>query len=609
MKKVSSCFDCWAGRTVAFAQLKQESNKNAFIREASVNAYLQHPGIVPVYDLDTHANPPWFTMKFIEGLNLKEFVSQSPELNQKLSVFEKICDVLSYSHYKGILHMDLKPENVAVDKYGEVLLCDWGINYFYMGDGSGDSSPMDSELSTIFRLQSFMETGMVCGTPGYMSPEQEQAQKEKFSPATDVYALGALLFLLLNNEEYQKNPKFKEDIPPGLKAICQKALKPEINDRYQSVEDIIQELSLLKAGFAAKAQPVNLLHLLKLFYSRNKLTMNITSLALIIIFFLIAASYQSIKKERNLVQQKHSSLIKEQQAKMVANTIAADRYCKSAIELLKAGHFDESLLCVDSGLLLNNNNQELLKIKSLFEFSELNFKQANLISENLKIDRKIDLEKYEQIKKLAEKKDQLLFHFFPKFIKKMASSTSDPALTKRLVVDYISFVNKKTNLNIDLSDYKDGYALKIYSPLERFETILPHKITALSIKNCRLDAIKGSFENLLVLDLRKNRILTLRDFRAPKLLFMDLSKGWYNSLGSLMNFPKIEVVDLRMIRTGFLLGFSKHQNLKEVWFDEKRITKNLEKELQGSFKIIKNNKKISYPDFAKPLGWHVGHSN
>ena len=58
MKKVSSCFDCWAGRTVAFAQLKQESNKNAFIREASVNAYLQHPGIVPVYDLDTHANPP-----------------------------------------------------------------------------------------------------------------------------------------------------------------------------------------------------------------------------------------------------------------------------------------------------------------------------------------------------------------------------------------------------------------------------------------------------------------------------------------------------------------------------------------------------------------------
>ena len=130
MKEIYVCTDFSTNRQVAFAQISPQKHdlSEAFLREARITAMLQHPNIVPVYDIGILDELAYFTMKLIEGYSLNEIIKKNIySSHELLNVFIKVCEAVSYAHSKGIIHLDLKPDNIQVSEHGEVQVCDWGL--------------------------------------------------------------------------------------------------------------------------------------------------------------------------------------------------------------------------------------------------------------------------------------------------------------------------------------------------------------------------------------------------------------------------------------------------------------------------------------------------
>jgi eukaryotic-like serine/threonine-protein kinase len=204
-------------RDVACKLLLQQHASKArlverFLLEAQLTANLQHPGIVPVYELGRlDDGRPYFAMKLIKGHTLLSLL-RSPLTNtsQHLQIFEKVCQTLAYSHSKGVVHLDLKPSNVMVGSFGEVHLMDWGLAKI-----CDMSVSMSFDFGSRYAGHEFQENGMsisdssinsVDGTPSYMSPEQ--ARGEAVDLRSDVFGLGAMLCEILTGEPTYvgKNP-------------------------------------------------------------------------------------------------------------------------------------------------------------------------------------------------------------------------------------------------------------------------------------------------------------------------------------------------------------------------------------------------------------------
>jgi serine/threonine protein kinase len=192
--------------------------------EARITARLEHPGIVPVHDAGVLADGRFFyAMKLVGGKRLDEQVERTTPLAERLRLFLKVCDAVAFAHAHGILHRDLKPQNVMIGPFGEVLVLDWGVA---KDIGVGPAA-----------------AGVVLGTPGYMAPEQ--AAGEAVDERADVYALGAILHFLLGGRT----------IPRALESVCRKALAAERAARYPTVTDLAAEIADYLAGRRVKAYP------------------------------------------------------------------------------------------------------------------------------------------------------------------------------------------------------------------------------------------------------------------------------------------------------------------------------------------------------------------
>jgi serine/threonine-protein kinase len=208
MGEVLLAHDRRIGRDVALKRLHagapSEQDVRRFLREARIQARLEHPAIVPVYELSRdEAGRPFFTMKRIVGVTLGELLAKSAASRQRLlRAFAEVCRAIDYAHSRGIVHRDLKPSNIVLGEFGEVYVIDWGIARV-VGDAAGSVETADVDLLDAAR------TADVIGTPGYSSPEQLRAP-DVDRPA-DVYSLGAILFELLAGEPLH---------PRGLAAIA-----------------------------------------------------------------------------------------------------------------------------------------------------------------------------------------------------------------------------------------------------------------------------------------------------------------------------------------------------------------------------------------------------
>ena len=243
MGTVWRAFDRELGREVALKVINGPDPRpggEARLRtEAQVLARLEHPGLVPVHDLGTLPDGRLFyAMKLVRGRRLDDHVRELRSPAARLRVFERICDAVAFAHAHGVIHRDLKPQNVMVGPFGEVLVLDWGVAKV-LADSEPpapsviDPPPAGGEIDA--EATTLTAAGTVLGTPGYMAPEQARGESA-VGVAADVYALGALLSFLAGD-----NP------PRALAAMVARARAPRPEDRYPTVsalqEDVARFLS------------------------------------------------------------------------------------------------------------------------------------------------------------------------------------------------------------------------------------------------------------------------------------------------------------------------------------------------------------------------------
>ena len=255
MGEVLLADDVRIGREVAYKRMIIEPAGAAlsrFLREARIQARLDHPAVVPVYELSTDdEGRPYFTMKRVSGVTLSHRLSDGAQQTRLLRAFAEVCLAIEFAHHRGVIHRDLKPSNIMLGRYGEVYVLDWGVARVIADPPSVDEPAQPLAQHDI---QTFDETktGALLGTPGYMAPEQLRGLVP--TPAADVYALGAILFEILAGEPLhprgeaavgstlakpQQSPlarKGNDAVPPELDALCVAALAEEASARPSASE-------------------------------------------------------------------------------------------------------------------------------------------------------------------------------------------------------------------------------------------------------------------------------------------------------------------------------------------------------------------------------------
>lgn len=266
MGRVHLAKDLILQRSVALKTLlddaKTAKGRERLLIEAQVTGLLEHPSIVPVYDLRAmRSGEPFYTMRFVQEKSLEELLSEirkgevSHSLTLLVSILRQVSLAIQFAHDIGVVHRDLKPENILVGKYGEVYVIDWGVAKIVSAD---------IELESTGKVV----MGQLVGTPAYMAPEQARGDNDMVNELSDVYALGAILYEILTLE-----PMFTGDhvlsvlfqvvhdmperpaerapdrkIPSELEDVCMRALAKEPTRRYLSAQEFADELDLFLEG-------------------------------------------------------------------------------------------------------------------------------------------------------------------------------------------------------------------------------------------------------------------------------------------------------------------------------------------------------------------------
>ncbi len=262
MGEVLAATDLRIGREVAVKRMTatepDSEQVTRFLREARIQARLEHPAIVPVHELGVdELGRPFFTMKRLAGQTLGQKLADKPVLNRMLRGLVDVCLAIDFAHSRGVVHRDLKPSNIMLGDYGEIYVIDWGIARVIADDREERTVPtQQGDISTLD--DGSTKSGALLGTPGYMSPEQIRGQHA--TPAADLYALGAILFEILVGEPLHKRgqpgiattlsmpqvlPSTRRPdlvIPPELDAACFRALSelPEQRQTARELADLVQ---------------------------------------------------------------------------------------------------------------------------------------------------------------------------------------------------------------------------------------------------------------------------------------------------------------------------------------------------------------------------------
>ena len=218
------------------------------MREARTLARLEHPGIVPVHDVGSLPDGRiYYAMKRVRGARLDAALRSMPTMSERLGVFERICEAVAFAHAHGVVHRDLKPQNVMLGEFGETMVLDWGAAKML-----GEPAPPASADDTAADAQTTGH-GMVIGTPGYMAPEQARGESAEVDARADIYALGALLRDVVGERAGD------DDVPRPIRAIIAHAMAPVPDDRYQTADALAADVRRARDGEPVSVYRENLL--------------------------------------------------------------------------------------------------------------------------------------------------------------------------------------------------------------------------------------------------------------------------------------------------------------------------------------------------------------
>lgn len=331
LKEISSLWDSKTRRRVAFARLRGDRGPefyDLFVNEAWITSSLSHPNIIKIYDVgvdDEHR--PYFTMDLKSGSTLGDLVQMHgmAERHRLIEAFLKVCDAIAYAHTKGVLHLDLKPQNIQADRFGEVLVCDWGLaKDIATPEADTDDLPLPGQTESVGNITMH---GEIKGTPGYMAPEQLRPGAPK-DERTDVFALGCLLHSILTGqspivgttqEEIIKKTalccfpaprlRFPEKmIPESLNAVILKACSLEPGQRYASASDLAGDIRKHLAGYATEAEEPSFYKASLLFLRRHRLP------AMVALIGTVAISVVSVLFIQGMNDQRHATALQAKRA-------------------------------------------------------------------------------------------------------------------------------------------------------------------------------------------------------------------------------------------------------------------------------------------------------
>ncbi len=284
-----------------------------FFKEARAQGSLENENVCKIYEFGEEDNIPYISMQYINGIPLGEAVKDL-NLEKKLIIIKKICDALKEAHKKGFIHRDIKPSNILVE---------------FKEEGEIKPYIIDFGLVKEVEKSDFSFPGLILGTIGFMSPEQLKGKLEEIDRRTDIYSIGAVLYTIFSGKypfksddlvEYEKEleegavplRKIKKDLPKDLEAIVMKCLEREKIKRYQSINELSEDIERFLNGEPVKAKSPNLIYKILKKVKKHK---NIFYFSLIIFFLILSFSIyllhiKNIERKQRTLSLEYSQQIK-----------------------------------------------------------------------------------------------------------------------------------------------------------------------------------------------------------------------------------------------------------------------------------------------------------
>lgn len=400
--KVLLATDSHIGREIAIKELLKDTRPvflrkkkpgyyinimKRFLREARITGQLEHPSIIPVHEIGAKDDGTlYYTMRRIQGKTFHQEIKAADTTAKKLKLlphFINVCNAVAYAHSMGVIHRDIKPDNIMVGPFGETFLVDWGIakapNLPEISDP--DSMDISNSIDTTNSINSGVNidatiVGSIIGTPSYMPPEQAAGKTDEVDERSDIYSLGAVLYRVLtgtrpfaSNNVYKTinetiNGKLKHvlelnpDVPPEIAEVAMKALAKKKEDRYKTASEITDEISSWMSGGKVSVYNYSSIELIKKFYNKNKrLSIALVALTLVIFSALTVVSY-SLSNEKEARQIADDALLMKEAETRKAHYHMSQGLFQEAGKNLEAGFYGLAMLFSASALQNNPANPQ-----------------------------------------------------------------------------------------------------------------------------------------------------------------------------------------------------------------------------------------------------------
>jgi WD40 repeat protein len=337
--RVLLAMDQHLGREVAIKELLQESAEGVdpelmtrFLAEARITGQLEHPNIVPVYELGRRADGRlYYTMRMVRGETLSTALERARTLVERLALlshFAGLCNAIAYAHSRGVVHRDIKPDNVMIGEFGETIVLDWGIAKI-----QGEPDMPGARQPRGVAVLGETSQGDLVGTPLFMSPEQARGEVDEIDEASDVWSLGVVLYVLLcgrppflgkTTEEvvalvtqgkYVPVQQVEPLAPSELSAVLERALQVDKARRYPSVREFAADVAAFMSGARVMAYEYSALELFRRFYRRNRAAAIVGLVALLSLLIvatelqrrILTARDRALLAERNALDKEHAA--------------------------------------------------------------------------------------------------------------------------------------------------------------------------------------------------------------------------------------------------------------------------------------------------------------